>query len=90
MTRYKTLTPDVVRDAAEALMLTNGTTTTLEVKNRLRNAGFWAVQSTVSAYMREIATYRGWQVVAEQRFRIYALPAQASFAETGYHLLFLN
>ena len=67
-----TLTIAAVYETAESLMATHGVTTTLEVKNRLRNQGFWALQADVSALMWEIAQEAGWHVVSNGRFRVYA------------------
>ena len=61
-----------VFEAAESLMAIHGATTTLEVKNRLRNQGFWALQADVSDLMWEIAQEAGWQVFSNGRFRVYA------------------
>ncbi len=77
-----TLTIAAVYETAESLMATYGTTTTLEVKNRLRNQGFWAVQADVSALMWEIAQEAGWQVYSNGRFRVYApAPGYRAFCQ---------
>ena len=60
-----------VRLVAEQLMESNGTTTTLEVKNQLRNQGFWAYQANISAMMDELACLLGWQYEYCGRFRRY-------------------
>ena len=91
MLRYRLLTASAVCDAAEALMQAHGTTTTLEVKNRLRNEGYWACQADVSAFMRELATYREWCYVSNGRHRVYTfIPAEATSTENGFPLFMLN
>lgn len=52
---YHRLTLQAVREAAECLMLANGTTTTLDVKRLLRRQGYWAVQAHVSFLMDVLA-----------------------------------
>jgi arginine repressor len=69
----KTLTAAAVYEAAETLMTTHGITTTLEVKNRLRNDGFWALQADVSRLMWLLAREVGWFVCSNGRHRLYAL-----------------
>jgi hypothetical protein len=62
-----------VRKVAFSLMQQNGITTTLEVKNALRNAGFYARQYEVSALMDKIADKQGWFWTFNGRFRTYSL-----------------
>lgn len=50
----KVLTNFAVELTMNLLIHTNGKTTTLEVKNELRNLGYFAEQKTVSVMMREI------------------------------------
>jgi len=50
----KALTKDVVKAAAELLILTHGKISNLEVKIHLRNLGYCAEQATVSRCMMEI------------------------------------
>jgi hypothetical protein len=54
-----TLTRDAVGKVARALITLNGQTTTLEVKNALRNLGFYAVQTDVRNYMLDILSIDG-------------------------------
>jgi len=56
----KQITPDAVREAAEALMSTNGSTTTLDVKQRLRQDGYWALQRDVSRIMDSLHASTNW------------------------------
>ncbi len=69
------LTIAAVYETAEALMALHGITTTLEVKNQLRNQGFWALQAQVSALMWQVAEQAGWRVFSNGRFRVYASDA---------------
>src|ERR1022692_1788065 len=54
-TELKNLSLDVVNTVLEFLILTFGSTTTLDVKNTLRKLGFGANQDEVSDYMDTIA-----------------------------------
>lgn len=54
----KKLSMDTVNTVAEFLILTLGTTTTLDVKNNLRKLGFKADQAEVSDLMEKIYTAR--------------------------------
>ena len=54
------LTLDSVKDIAESLIASAGSTTTLEVKKELRQKGYWAKQSEVSKHMNDIALSEGW------------------------------
>lgn len=56
---YKTVSREDVRRVAHALITLNRQTTTLEVKNALRNLGFWATQDEVRNYMLDITSKDG-------------------------------
>jgi len=56
----------------------DGKTTTLDVKNHLRNRGFLAFQNEISALMEQLAHEDNWKCVHNGRFRIYSLPVQQS------------
>lgn len=47
----KSFTNNDVLVAAQKLIETNGSTTTLDVKNELRDQGFWAIQDDVAREM---------------------------------------
>ena len=68
--------PDLqtVKMAATALILSEGTTTTLEVKNHLRNKGFRAYQSEISLQMKTIAFHEGWLTYDNGLFIVYSFP----------------
>lgn len=69
----KSLKQKDVRKVALDLMHQNGITTTLEVKNALRNAGFFALQDDISCLMDRLASKKGWFWRFNGRFRTYAL-----------------
>lgn len=54
----KKLSIDTVNTVAEFLLLTFGSTTSLDVKNNLRKLGFQADQAEVSEYLNKIYTAR--------------------------------
>ncbi|MBL7977092.1 MAG: hypothetical protein JNN12_02040 [Bacteroidetes Order II. Incertae sedis bacterium] len=68
----KKISVSAVRKAAYQLMQDNGITTTLEVKLALRERGFWAVQTEVSAIIEKVAAQEGWFWQCNGRFRQYA------------------
>ncbi|EAY30587.1 WGR domain-containing protein [Microscilla marina] len=67
----KTLTKDAVKEAAEDLIEAFGTTTTLDVKNKLRQQGFQALQAEVSTLMDEVTAEESWQFNHNGRYRVY-------------------
>ena len=60
-----------VKQAAETLITTFGTTTTLDVKNKLRQQGFQAFQAEVSNLLDEVTAEEQWQFNHNGRYRIY-------------------
>lgn len=81
----QTLHPEVVCQISEALMLTHGTTTTLDVKKELREQGYFAVQAEVSALMEVMAEERNWKSWSNGRFRVFSFAEDTS--ERLYHYL---
>lgn len=74
--RPRTTTPKhagktAVKQAAEHLILTNGETTTLEVKNWLRKEGYAAFQTEVSRWMFKISQEQDWEFESNGLYRIY-------------------
>ncbi|WP_299456943.1 WGR domain-containing protein [uncultured Microscilla sp.] len=67
----KTLTKDAVKEAAEDLIEAFGTTTTLDVKNKLRQQGFQALQAEVSTLMDAVTAEESWQFNHNGRYRVY-------------------
>ena len=60
-----------IKQAAEHLMLSNGATTTLEVKSLLRQQGYHAVQSDVSMWMDRLSYELDWEYTCNGRNRNY-------------------
>ena len=56
---------------AETLLLQNGQTTTLEVKNALREEGYIAFQADVSYFMKTAVQQTGWRFTCNGRNRTY-------------------
>jgi len=73
--RMKMLSKEIVKIVAENHLLEFGKTTSLDVKNDLRNKGFYAVQSDVSSYLDTIAYEESWRYVDNGKFRVYHLDA---------------
>lgn len=69
---FKPLTKINVLKAAEELMTINDYTTTLDVKNALREEGYFAVQADVSLWMEELAYEEGWLYQSNGTHRFYA------------------
>lgn len=63
MNPRKTITLQDVQNVALSLMKKNGKTTNLEVKNELRQQGFFAEQSTVRSYMNQLAEDLNWNQI---------------------------
>ena len=61
----------IVRDVAYRLICRNGNTTTLDIKNELRDRGYWAQQGEVSSLMNEIYDKEGWDFTTNGMHRIY-------------------
>ena len=53
------------------LMLNNGQTTTLEVKNSLRKQGYDARQADVSAFMAELSGEEKWKAKDTGSYKVY-------------------
>ena len=56
---------------ATKLILAEGSTTTLEVKNNLRRDGYLAYQADISLQMKQIALQENWVVLDNGQFFIY-------------------
>ena len=69
----KQINVEIVRQIAESLMLLNGKTTTLEVKLALREEGYYALQSEVSAYLSAVAAEMEWYFQFNGTYRRYFL-----------------
>ena len=72
----KNLAKQDVKDAAVKLMQSNGSTTTLDVKNELRSQGFWATQNQVSDFMNDLHNEESdWVFDNPNGFRVYRIDA---------------
>lgn len=67
----KSLDKNATLLAAAALIIANGSTSTLEVKNSLRNQGYFATQVTVSQFMDELAKEGEFQFQDNGMYRTY-------------------
>lgn len=74
----KNLTKDAVKEAAEHLMEAFGTTTTLDVKNRLRQLSFQAFQAEVSNFMETLTNEEQWRFNHNGRYRVYRFGPDSS------------
>ena len=72
--KLKSLNRQSVRVAATMLMLTEGSTTTLNVKMYLRDRGFRAGQSEVSSVLVRVATRERWIINDNGTYRVYYFP----------------
>lgn len=69
----KNLTKADVYDVALDLIEENGSTTTLNVKNELRNRNFYAKQADVSEFMIQIADDENWLFTYNGVHRVYKI-----------------
>lgn len=67
----KTIDSTVVLATAMSLIDTNGSVTTLEVKNSLRSEGYWAKQPEVSKMLADVAQSAGWTFTDNGVHRTY-------------------
>lgn len=73
---------EIVKKAAEHLILTNGQTTTLEVKEYLRNQNFVAFQNEVSTILEDIAIEQDWFFEFNGTYRVFAFQEPLDFMKT--------
>lgn len=69
----KNLSKADVYDVAIDLIEDNGSTTTLDIKNELRNRGFFAKQADVSEFMLQVADEEGWNFSYNGVHRVYTM-----------------
>lgn len=69
----KNLTKEVVKNYAQALMLQNDTTTTLDVKEVLRERGYYATQEEISEIMKTLCEEESWCFTSNGKYKIYWL-----------------
>ena len=76
-TKRKKLDPLAIRFAATTLILAEGSTTSLDVKNALRKRGYEARQADVSEWLLVICFYESWTVKGNGQQRVYSFPRVA-------------
>ena len=74
----QTLTKKIVQDVGTHLIESNGSTTTLDVKQELRNQGYWAVQHEISTFMSQLADDGVFEYTDNGTYRIYQLSTIAT------------
>ncbi len=74
----KSITPAAVCQAATALMLAEGGTSTLLVQQFLRNQGYQSHRAEVSSWLRQAAQQQGWHIHDNGLFPVYCFPTGAS------------
>ncbi len=80
----KTLTTkDNVLATAKALIGANGSTTTLDVKNKLRMDGHFVKQAEVSTFMRELNDDGELEYTDNGQYRTYTLPQADDSGSSG-------
>ncbi|GAB4021937.1 hypothetical protein [Spirosoma koreense] len=79
--QLKQLTPGMVSLAATTLILAEGSTSSLIVKQFLRNRGYWARQAEVSDWLFAIAQQEGWAINDNGMFRVYYFPTLSAFPQ---------
>ncbi|GAB3931007.1 hypothetical protein [Larkinella terrae] len=73
-TGAKKTTRQAVRMAATTLILAEGSTTTLDVKNHLRKRGYRAYQADVSDLLFAVAQQENWAINDNGTYRVYYFP----------------
>ena len=76
----KRITPAAVCQAATALIVAEGGTSTLLVQQFLRNRGYRTHQAEVSNWLATVALQEGWIINDTGLFRVYAFPAISAMA----------
>ena len=77
MKNLKSFTTDDVVTVAQTMLKNSSTVTTLEIKDELRNQGFKALQSDVSAIMSICAMNGEFEYKDNGKYREYMLPQTA-------------
>lgn len=72
---FQNLTRDDVWTEFEHLLVSNGQATSLEVKNALRQKGFWATQAVVGSTMQDLAEEHGVRSSFNGNYLVYSLTA---------------
>lgn len=82
MSQYKTLEQDNIEEVFDELLAKNGQATSLEVKEELRNRGFWATQKVVGTSLRTIADAKGCDWDFNGTYRTYYEPGTQNMSPT--------
>jgi len=61
-----------ILSSAQEILKANGSVTTLEIKENLRQNGFWVDQLTVSDAMDRLHTSKGWEWTFDNGHRLYS------------------
>ncbi|TAE74631.1 MAG: hypothetical protein EAZ85_04230 [Bacteroidetes bacterium] len=69
---------------AEELIEKNGSTTTLDVKNLLRQRNFQASQNEVSSFMNQISARESWQSTQNSNFKVYSFGVDSNQVLDAY------
>ncbi|GAB3886972.1 hypothetical protein [Spirosoma agri] len=70
------ITPSLVGLAATTLIVAEGATSELVVKQFLRNQGYPPYQAEVSKWLLTVAMQEGWAINDTGLFRVYRFPTQ--------------
>lgn len=75
MTTQKPADKQSIKDCALSLILANGSTTNLDIKNKLRADGYWVSQDEVSSAMSTIASEENLDRAWSGTYNTWSLPA---------------
>ena len=67
----KPIDKNIVKSAALFLINKYGSTTAIDVKNRLRNTGFQAFKADVSTFMNELINEENWKTSQVHNYTVY-------------------
>jgi len=74
-------TRDVIEQAAELLMGSQGKTSSLDVKQYLRGKNYWVKQRSVSAALQSISEEKNWKVSFNGTYNEYSAQGKADVSE---------
>jgi hypothetical protein len=76
-TQRKKLDPIAIRLAATTLILAEGSTTPLAVREALHRRGYEARQADIAEWLLVICFYESWHVKDNGQYRVYSFPRVA-------------
>jgi hypothetical protein len=82
MSQYKNLETADIEAAFDTVLSRDGKVTSLEVKQELRNQGFWATQAVVGIELRDIADAKGCDWDFNGTYRTYYEPGTQNMSPT--------